>query len=157
MKCPYCGSKVLLKDASFIYHINKSNSWGKVWVCSSFPKCNSYVGCHKGTEIPLGRLANERLRTLKMEAHKQFDPIWKSGLMSRKEAYRWLADMLGIPTDECHIGMFDIKMCQKVIHLCKKQDNQVINEYRNRVYGSPSSSNNPMFTRGYTTRKQPNK
>lgn len=154
-KCPYCGAEVVLKDATYIYHRSQAKSWGKVWVCSNFPKCNSYVGCHKGTEIPLGRLANERLRTLKMEAHKQFDPIWKSGLMSRKEAYRWLADMLRIPVDECHIGMFDIKMCQKVIHLCKKQDNQVINEYREKEYGKHETR--PVFTRGYNTRKQTNK
>jgi len=96
------------------------------------------------------------LRTLKMEAHKQFDPIWKSGLMSRKEAYRWLADMLRIHTDDCHIGMFDIKMCQRVIHLCRKQNNPIINDYRNRVYGSPTSSK-PMFTRGYANRKHSNK
>lgn len=147
-KCPYCGAEVVLKDADFIYHSAKSRQWGKVWVCSNFPKCNSYVGCHQGTTIPLGRLANERLRTLKMEAHKQFDPIWKSGLMNRKEAYKWLADMLKIPVDECHIGMFDIKMCQRVIHLCKKQDNQVINEYRDKEYGS-----RPTFSRGYSNRK----
>ena len=72
-KCPYCGAEVLLKDADFIYHTAKSRHWGKVWVCSNFPKCNSYVGCHQGTSLPLGRLANERLRTLKMEAHKQFE------------------------------------------------------------------------------------
>lgn len=153
MKCPYCGAEVVLRDATYIYHNSKSSQWGKMWVCSNFPKCNAYVGCHKGTTIPLGRLANERLRTLKTEAHRQFDPIWKSGLMSRKEAYRWLADMLHIPTDECHIGMFDIKMCQRVIHLCKKQDNQVINQFREKEYGGKK----PVFTRGYNRRKHSNK
>lgn len=147
MKCPYCGAEVVLKDATYIYHSNKSKEWGKVWVCSNYPKCNSYVGCHKGTEIPLGRLANARLRTLKAEAHKQFDPLWKSGLMSRKEAYSWLATMLNIPIYECHIGLFDIKMCQKVIHLCKRQNNPTINKYREKNY-----CNRPMFTRGYSKR-----
>lgn len=149
MNCPYCGAKVELKDASFIYPNNsKSKKWGKMWVCSNYPKCNAYVGCHKGTTIPLGRLANERLRTLKMEAHKQFDPIWKSGLLSRKEAYKWLATMLNIPIDECHIGMFDIKMCQRVIHLCRNQNNSTINSYRDKEYGGQST----IFTRGYTKR-----
>lgn len=150
MYCPYCGAKVLLKEANYVYHSAESKDWGKVWVCSNFPKCDSYVGCHKGTEIPLGRLANERLRTLKAEAHRQFDPIWKSGLMSRKEAYKWLADMLMIPNEECHIGMFDVKMCQKVIQLCKKQDNQVINKYR-KTY--KVTSDKPMFSRGYKKHK----
>lgn len=145
MKCPYCGAEVVLKDADFIYHTAKSRKWGKMWVCSNFPRCNSYVGCHKGTTIPLGRLANERLRTLKAEAHKQFDPLWKSGLMSRKHAYRWLADMLKISPDECHIGMFDIKQCQKTIHLCRKQNNERINSYRE----SHGINNNKPITRGY--------
>ena len=147
MKCPYCGSEVVLRDASFIYHTNESKKWGKVWVCSNYPKCDAYVGCHKNTEIPLGRLANIRLRTLKSEAHKQFDPLWKSGLMSRKEAYRWLADMLHIPCEECHIGMFDVKMCQKVIHLCRRQNNYKIARYREN-----NGLNKPIFTRGYTNR-----
>lgn len=142
MKCPYCGAEVILKDASFIYHSNKSKEWGKVWVCSSYPKCNSYVGCHKGTEIPLGRLANARLRTLKKEAHRQFDPMWKSGLMDRREAYKWLSKMLDIPQQECHIGMFDIKMCQRVIHLCRNQNNPTLDNYRKK--GSI-----PILTRGY--------
>ena len=133
-KCPYCGADLELKDASYIYHSSKSKQWGKVWVCKNYPKCDAYVGCHEGTTLPLGRPANARLRTLKKEAHKQFDPIWKSGLMSRKEAYQWLASMLHIPLEECHMGLFDIKMCQKVIHLCRKQDNPIINEFRNREY-----------------------
>lgn len=142
MKCPYCGAEVILRDATFIYHNSKSKDWGNMWVCSNYPKCNSYVGCHQGTSLPLGRLANERLRTLKMEAHKQFDPIWKSGLMNRKDAYKWLSSMLGISMEECHIGLFDIKMCQKVIHLCKKQNNHKINEYKEKTQ-------KPVFTRGY--------
>ena len=137
MRCPYCGAEVVLKDATFVYpnHCRKEKRNSKMWVCSNFPKCNAYVGCHEGTEIPLGRVANERLRTLKKEAHRQFDPIWKSGLMSRKDAYKWLADMLKISFEECHIGLFDVKMCQKVIHLCARQDNSVINDFRIKEYG----------------------
>ena len=68
--------------------------------------------------------------------------------MSRKDAYKWLADMLKIDLDDCHIGMFDIKMCQKVIHLCIKQNNEVINEYRR-----DHNILRPTFTRGYNNRK----
>ena len=134
MKCPYCGSKLLLKNSNEVY--NNSKYYGKMWVCKNYPKCDSYVGCHKDTDIPLGRPANKRLRTLKKEAHRWFDPIWKSGLMTRKEAYRWLADMLHIDCEECHIGLFDIKQCQKVIYLCKRQRSPIITEYREREYGS---------------------
>lgn len=129
-RCPYCGAPVVLKDATFIYKSKKAKNWGKVWVCSNYPKCDAYVGCHQNTDIPKGRLANEQLRTFKKEAHKSFDPIWRSGLMSRREAYKWLADMLKIDLEDCHIGMFNIDMCKKVIKLCRNQNNSVINDYR---------------------------
>lgn len=143
MNCPYCGAKAVLRNSSEVFSKPKYNEM--MWVCSNYPNCDAYVGCHKGTSIPLGRLANQRLRNLKKEAHRQFDPIWKSGLMSRKEAYRWLADMLHIPCDECHIGMFDIKMCQKVIAICKKQNNPTINKYK-------GEEKRPMFTLGYPSK-----
>lgn len=153
MTCPYCGAEVELRDATYVYpNHSKAHKWGKMWVCSRFPECDAYVGCHKGTTIPLGRLANEKLRTFKKEAHRQFDPIWRSGLLSRQEAYKWLAEMLNIPMEECHIGMFDVKMCQKVIELCKHQDNPVIKKYRAKhyVYRKP----HPVFSRGYNRNRK---
>lgn len=133
MKCPYCGAKVVLKDATYIYHTKESRSYGYVWVCSNFPKCDSYVGCHKGTQIPLGRVANKELRKYKSEAHKVFDRFWKSGLVSRKEAYVWLADMLHIKEEDCHIGMFDIDMCKQVISICNKQSLEPVKRARDKT------------------------
>ena len=126
-KCPYCGSIVVLRDSNFVYHNNKN--YGKMWVCSNFPKCDSYVGCHPNTTIPLGRLADRSLRNAKSKAHSAFDPLWKSGLMTRKEAYIWLSAMLNIPQEQCHIGMFDEKTCEKVYKLCIKQHNKRVEEY----------------------------
>ena len=62
-KCPYCGAPVLLKDSNYVYHNNKN--YGKMWVCSNYPECDAYVGCHPGTTIPLGRLADSALRKAK--------------------------------------------------------------------------------------------
>ena len=138
--CPYCGASVELRDYNYIYHTNKYK--GKVWVCNNYPKCDAYVGCHKNTEIPLGRLANKKLRDLKQEAHRQFDPIWKSGLMTRKDAYKWLASMLHISVEECHIGMFDVERCREVIKICQRQTNSTIVDYREKHFP-------PMFSRGY--------
>ncbi len=115
MKCPYCGSDVVKRDSSLIY----GRSYGVAWVCSRFPECDAYVGCHKGSDRPLGRLANKTLRRRKNEAHAAFDPLWKSGQMSRNEAYHWLAGRLGIPKEECHIGMFDERRCELVVQVCE--------------------------------------
>jgi hypothetical protein len=82
--------------------------------------CGAYVGCHPGTDRPLGRLANAELRKAKSEAHAAFDPKWQRGKWApRWRAYTKLAALLGIPSEDCHIGMFDIEQCKRVVEVCK--------------------------------------
>ncbi len=38
-----------------------------------------------------------------------------------KEAYAWLAAALGLHVDQCHIGMFDLATCERVMKLCDKK------------------------------------
>lgn len=52
MSCPYCGKDVLLVNSEVVY--GPGHDYGNMWVCSSYPDCDSYVGCHKGTQNPLG-------------------------------------------------------------------------------------------------------
>lgn len=47
----------------------------------------------------------------KAAAHGAFDQLWKSGRMTRREAYVYLGDLLGIPDHLCHIGMFTKDEC----------------------------------------------
>lgn len=148
-KCPYCGADAKLVPASTVHKIN--NDKEKVWICSNYPKCDSYVGCHSGTEIPLGRLANEKLRQLKIKAHREFDVLWKSGIMTRHEAYEWLASMLHMEVSECHIGKFSPEMCNRVIKICHRQDNSELRKYRLEHFGYEQDK--PVFTRGYSDRK----
>ena len=108
--CPYCGKEVVCRDSDIIY----GRSYGMVWVCSSWPKCDAYVGCKKGTSQPLGRLADKELRFWKKQAHDKFDKLWKNGDMNRTYAYTWLSRTLAIPPEKCHIGMFDITLCKAV-------------------------------------------
>lgn len=85
------------------------------WQCAP---CDAYVGCHKKSNAkPFGRLANVKLRKLKLEAHQCFDPSWQSGIKTRQQAYAWLAEELDIPKKHCHIGMFDEQTCERVIDL----------------------------------------
>ena len=85
-----------------------------VWVCSDWPKCDAYVGCQKGTNKPLGCLANPELRFWKKQAHTKFDKLWKNGELARSDAYLWLSRVLSIPLNECHIGMFNTDQCKAV-------------------------------------------
>lgn len=87
--------------------------------------CKAWVGCHPGTKTPLGRLANAELREWKSKAHAAFDPLWKRKMASgvkKREArgagYAWLADQLGIKHEDCHVGMFDVPTCQRVVEIC---------------------------------------
>ena len=119
--CPYCYSKVLIKDSSIVY----GKSYGYVYICSNFPKCDSYVGCHPRSKKPLGRLANKELRNLKMEAHKYFDYLWAlrkkitNDRWSRSRGYKWLSQQMKKEIKDTHIGMFDIEEVKKVIEICK--------------------------------------
>lgn len=110
--CPYCGQQAALTDSKEVYRVR---SYGMIYICRD---CKAYVGCHKGTDIPLGRLADAKLRKAKMAAHKQFDPLWQSGRYTRTQAYTALARELGIEMSECHIGMFDDEQCRRVVGIC---------------------------------------
>lgn len=50
-----------------------------------------------------------------METKKNFDELYKRGLMRRREAYKWLSDQLGLPPEYTHIGMFNPETCAKVV------------------------------------------
>jgi hypothetical protein len=119
--CEYCGDTPELHEKS--EHIYNGKDYGPVWQC---PLCQAYVGCHLGTHKALGRLATKELREWKMRAHAAFDPLWKVRILrrqkgwkkSRGKGYQWLAEQLGLPCDECHIGYFTIEQCKRVVEIC---------------------------------------
>lgn len=109
--CPFCGSTVSLADSSKVY----SRSYGPIYLCDAYSQCDARVGCHRGTTNPLGTLANAELRRWRSLAHIKFDWLWESGKMPRKVAYKWLAQKMGLPKSETHIGMFSKEQCKAVI------------------------------------------
>lgn len=150
--CSYCFKPAALVTGKEIYPHRPELYTLKFWECAA---CQAYVGCHKascgqgdGTK-PLGRLANAKLRAAKSLAHKMFDPIWKTKAikrqafdaprckpLKRKDAYKWLASMLGIAVDECHIGMFNVEQCQNVANLCRALNSKsaLTNDSNNLAY-----------------------
>lgn len=134
--CPYCGKPAEYVSSTEIYG---GRDYGMAYLCRAD---KAYVGVHKGTDRPLGRLANKELRQWKQKAHAAFDPLWeakfkkrhgggegKSGrpggphykkAYARNSAYKWLANELEIPRPDCHIGMFDVEQCKRVVELCSR-------------------------------------
>lgn len=113
MNCPYCGSPVDFVDSEKIY----GKSYGMAYVCSKYPKCRAWVGAHKNGGAPLGTLANDELRLLRMTCHRLFDPLWKSGKIKRPEAYRVMRKLMDLSKAECHIAMFNEVRCK--VFICK--------------------------------------
>lgn len=121
--CPFCRSTVSLVDSAKVYH----RSYGFIYLCDRFPRCDARVKCQPNSDKPLGTLANRELRKWRSLAHRQFDPLWKSGIFkSRNAAYRWLSRAMGLPPQKTHIAMFDIRQCQRAIAIVN-QFHQIAN------------------------------
>lgn len=127
--CPYCGVMSQLATGATIYAHRPDLGDKSFYLCAP---CDAYVGCHAGTTQPLGRLANAELRLAKKAAHAAFDPIWKARHaqksaidptykvgMARGGRYKKLANLLGIPVAECHIGMMDVELCKRTVEICR--------------------------------------
>jgi hypothetical protein len=124
--CPYCGSASRLVTGADVYPRRTDLADKKFYRCPTCP--DAWVGCHPGTDTPLGRLADARLRLAKQAAHAAFDPLWQAKAQStgkkgsaRGKGYAWLAAHLGIPVKDCHIGMMDAETCLRVVQICKER------------------------------------
>ncbi|WP_113675887.1 zinc-finger-containing protein [Vallitalea guaymasensis] len=121
LTCPYCNSGTNFIERRKVF----SGGEGNIYICLNYPECNSYVGVHKNTVIPLGSLANKELRLLRKECHYYFDYLYrkkaKQGYcFAKNKAYKWLSDAMMIQLDKAHIGMFGIEECNRAIYICKK-------------------------------------
>lgn len=116
--CPYCGGLVSVTTHEEVYGSVYSD-WPFLYRCED-KVCDSHVGLHPHTDIPLGTLANPEVRAARTRAHKAFDPLWREGAMTRSEAYSWLAAHLGIAKEDCHISWFDVDTCNAVTKICKE-------------------------------------
>jgi hypothetical protein len=121
--CPYCEAPALLVDSKQVYQ----KSYGMIWLCRP---CDAFVGTHQNSKrhAPLGTLANKTTRQLRRRVHSMFDPLWKRKIeregcdrsVARNAGYKWLSEQLGIPIEECHIGMFDDEMALKAISILSR-------------------------------------
>lgn len=128
--CPECGRPSEFVSGRDVYPGKPDLHAGVYYLCRP---CGAYVGCHKGTTQPLGTLAGPALRRWRKRAHAAFDPHWQllteqlfakgmkrgAKAAARTTMYTRLAEVMGLPPEKCHIGMFDIQQCREVIRICQ--------------------------------------
>jgi hypothetical protein len=116
--CLECGSTDAREVSGETIYPHRPDLFSKrLWLCS----CGAYVGCHPNSNVPLGAPAGEQTRRARMAAHAVFDPLWKSGERSRREAYRWLAERMGMNADECHIGRMTLAQARRAAEICMEE------------------------------------
>jgi hypothetical protein len=91
--------------------------WPYAYYCDD---CKAAVGCHPNTYIPLGRMADKETRQLRTKAHAAFDPLWRSGLMTRSKAYFWLACELKLDVAACHISWLSKQQLKQTVEIAAK-------------------------------------
>ena len=116
--CPYCQGSTHLISGKALFGKEDDRM---LWACVP---CGAWVSCRKGTDKPLGRLGNEKLRKLRVKCHNIFDPIWKGWVemgedeyTARTKAYRWIAKLMGIDHRMMHFSWLNEDECLKAIEL----------------------------------------
>jgi hypothetical protein len=106
--CPFCSGDVAVAHHNEIYG-RAYGEWPWVYLCKS---CRAYVGMYPLTNIPLGTLADAKLRNARKLGKKPFEALWDGGGMTRTEAYAALAAHMGKTEADCHFGWFSIEECR---------------------------------------------
>lgn len=62
-------------------------------------------------------LVSRETHAARIQAHEAFDALWKSGRISRTEAYGKLAELMGMTRDECHMSLMTAAQAGRVKRL----------------------------------------
>jgi hypothetical protein len=73
---------------------------------------------------------------LRIKAHEEFDPIWRSGLLGRGEAYRVLATELGVPEPEAHFRRMGVEQLEAAIPAVRRLRARLESQSRPPMSGS---------------------
>lgn len=65
-------------------------------------------------------LVDAETHEARRNAHEAFDPIWKSGRMTRSAAYSRLAYKLGLEPAACHMKQMDAATARRVVEIAKE-------------------------------------
>ena len=128
--CPYCQKPAKLIDSAVVY---RGTSYGLIWDCRP---CDAYVGVHKGTENALGTLADAETRKWRRLAHAAFDPLWQTGKMTRREAYKRLQVLADVSEQDAHISRMTAAQCMGLIRALGNEGRPILRA-RSRIDSKP--------------------
>ena len=129
MDCNYCNRPAKLLNSPY----------GMRWECQP---CDARVGCHDHTTIPLGTLANAKLRILRQQAHGKLDALWNSGGIPRKVVYAMVADWMGLEPKQAHIAKLNEEQCHELIEILDwRKTNSMLQGERKMPGEKPAKSN----------------
>ncbi|WP_371432908.1 zinc-finger-containing protein [Novosphingobium sp.] len=118
--CLECGGQGRLVSGKEIYPHRRDLYEKRFYLCA----CGAYCGCHPNSVVPLGHPCGPETRRARHAAHAAFDPIWRSGRMTRASAYKWLAGELGIDPSVCHIGMMTADRAWRVVEVIRAAEHE---------------------------------
>ncbi len=110
VKCPDCGSEMVLRQSRFKY---PDGTRRRFWGCSEFPRCRGSHGAHPDGR-PLGVPLSARDKAFRIETHDAMDRWMDRAGVDRRTAYSILSNRLGF---ELHIGELDAVECQALTEL----------------------------------------
>ncbi|MDR5776382.1 MULTISPECIES: zinc-finger-containing protein [unclassified Caballeronia] len=119
--CDYCGNPAVLAragDDAYPYR----DDHGPLWLCRN---CHAWIGVFPRSKrnVPLGRLADARLRELKARLHAALEPLVAAKVRrdgcnvfeARAKAMKWLAGEIGADVEKCSIHTLDADQCARAI------------------------------------------
>ena len=95
------------------------------WSC---PSCGRSVSAYADHEMAMGQVATLTERKHRIDTHKVLDRLWKEGFLQRKEVYKELSEVLGIPRQYTHVAMIDDKLLPIVNTWAEARYNQLVNK-----------------------------
>lgn len=108
VRCDECGSPHVGLQSRALMQMKVLGTWTLIWYCHA---CHAYVGCHEGTDVPFGTMADHHTRSARRSLHEVFDLLWRGGGLTRGSAYHWLGATLGLPPERAHISMLNEEQC----------------------------------------------
>lgn len=110
MKCPDCGSDLILRETSKIKTKDGKNR--KFYGCTKWPVCS---GTH-GADLegnPLGIPADRKTRLLRIKAHELLNV--KYGHLKMKHQYGKVSWIMKLSGEDAHIAKFNSAQCLALI------------------------------------------